>query len=312
MPPSFVDNLTLTCPKCGRPFAAELWLIVDVAARPDLLARVREGTIHHVVCPDDHTVAVDAPLLLYRPGDTLPLLFSPSAQTTADQDRAIAGDLLRRLAQGLGTAWRDEWVAGLAPLPRHQLTAVLDGQTPPTASAEDEGVPPAVVAALMEVVAALAAEGVRVNTPDDLDRALVARPALRERLEAAARAAGAPAAQRPADEASAPRPPAASPVAHTDTLLATLRRFVEAETWLDSYRFVRLHPELLTDAAEAALARYAERAAAVEDEAVAALFAEHLALLRRAREAGVVAAFAEKLGVTAGELEKAPWPHSIG
>jgi hypothetical protein len=53
------------------------------------------------------------------------------------------------------------------------------------------------------------------------------------------------------------------------------------------------------------LARYAERAAAVEDESVAGLFAEHLALLRRAREVGVLPAFAEKLGVTGVDFEAA-------
>jgi len=41
----------------------------------------------------------------------------------------------------------------------------------------------------------------------------------------------------------------------------------------------------------------------MEDEAIAGLFAEHLALLRRAREVGVGPAFAEKLAVTADELE---------
>ena len=292
MPLSFADDLTLACPKCGRPFAAELWLIIDTAARPDLLACVREGTIHHVVCPDGHTVAVDAPLLLYRPGGTPPLLFSPSAQTTTDQDRGMADDLLRRLAQGLGAAWRDEWLADLSALPRYQLPVILDGQTPTAVAANSEAVPSAVAAVLMEVVAALAAEGVRVNTPDDLDRALAARPALRDRLEAAARATGAPAAPRPAD-AQETSPPASPP----DRLLTALRGFVEAETWLDSYRFVRQHPELLTDAAEARLAGLAARAAAVEDAAVGELFAEHLALLRRAREVGEVEAFGQKLGV---------------
>jgi hypothetical protein len=100
------------------------------------------------------------------------------------------------------------------------------------------------------------------------------------------------------DEAA--RPPAAP----SDSLLAVLRGFVEAETWLDSYRFVRDHAELLTDAAEATLTRLAGRAAAVEDEAVAGLFAEHLALLRRAREVGVAVAFAEKLGIAPWELQR--------
>lgn len=108
--------------------------------------------------------------------------------------------------------------------------------------------------------------------------------------------------------AGAPASPATEPPAtqqpRQDSLPAVLRQFVEAETWLDSYRFVRAHPELLSDAAEARLAGLAERAAAVEEEAVGRLFAEHLALLRRVREVGVGVAFAEKLGIDAEELMK--------
>ena len=45
-----------------------------------------------------------------------------------------------------------------------------------------------------------------------------------------------------------------------------------------------------------------ERGTAVEDQAIADLFGEHLALLRRGREVGVMEAFGEKLGVTVVEL----------
>ena len=133
---------------------------------------------------------------------------------------------------------------------------------------------------------------------------LAARPVLREKLEAAVRA-GAPAAQP--SESRPPTAPGAT-AAGADPLLAVLRQFVEAETWLDSYRFVSQHPVLLTDAAEARLAGLAARAAAVEDAAVAELFAEHLALLRRAREVGEVEAFAEKLGAEVEGL--ANWAES--
>ena len=77
---------------------------------------------------------------------------------------------------------------------------------------------------------------------------------------------------------------------------------------MDPYRFVRAHQELLTDEAEARLAGLVARAAAVEDAAVADLFAEHLALLRRAREVGEVEAFAEKLGAEVEGL--ANWAES--
>jgi hypothetical protein len=300
MPHSLADQPVLNCPQCGASFTPAVWLIVDTAERPDLLALIRDGSIHRITCPNGHTGQVDAPLLLFRPGEEPPLLLGSAAQTSADQDGAMADYLVDRLAESLGEAWRDDWAADLLPLPRRLLMEALD--SPDAAATIDQAladaIPPGISDALGEIMTGLANEGVRLDSAKDLEEALAARPELRQKLEAAVRAAEAPAFHRPAEQSTLPATP-------PDSLLAALRHFVEAETWLDSYRFVRDHPELLTDAAEATLARYAERAAAVEDESVAGLFAEHLALLRRAREVGVLPAFAEKLGVTGVEFEAA-------
>lgn len=295
MPHSFADQLMLTCPQCGTFFTPDVWLIIDTAERPDLPALIRDGSIHRFICPNGHPGEVDAPLLLFRPDQNPPLLFAPAARTTAEQDRTMADGLLGRLAESLGDAWRAEWLPGMLTLPRRLLAEALDSDD--AAATLDrvlaDAIPPDVGDALGQIMTSLANEGVRLDTPHDLESALAARPELRERLEAAMRA-GAPAS--PATEPPATQQP------RQDSLPAVLRQFVEAETWLDSYRFVRAHPELLSDAAEARLAGLAERAAAVEEEAVGRLFAEHLALLRRAREVGAEWAFAEKLGMTPGEL----------
>ena len=39
MPHSYAETLTLACAACGRDFDADLWLIVDMAERPDLQTR---------------------------------------------------------------------------------------------------------------------------------------------------------------------------------------------------------------------------------------------------------------------------------
>lgn len=302
MPHSLADQLVLTCPQCATLFTPDVWLIIDTAERPDLPALIRDGAIHRFTCPNGHAGEVDAPLLLFRPDQNPPLLFSPAARTTAEQDRAMAEELLGRLAESLGEGWRAEWVSGMLTLPRRLLAEALDsGNAAATLDrALAEAIPPGVGAALGEIVSGLANEGVRIDSAKELEEALAARPELRERLEAAARAGGQMPARLPAEEIAV-QPPA-SPRPRPDPLLAALRQFVEAETWLDSYRFVRDHPELLSDAAEARLAGLAERAAATEEEAVGRLFAEHLALLRRAREVGARVAFTEKLGTTPDEL----------
>ena len=296
MPHSFADQLMLTCPQCGTFFTPDVWLIIDTAERPDLPALILDGAIHRFACPNGHMGEVDAPLLIFRPDQTPPLLFAPAARTTAEQDRAMVEELLGRLAESLGDAWRAEWLRGVLTLPRRLLAEALDSEDAAALldRALADAIPPGVGDTLGQIMTGLANEGVRLDSAHDLESALAARPALRERLEAAMRAAGAP--------ASPAAGPPATPQPRQDSLLAALRQFVEAETWLDSYRFVRDHPELLSDAAEARLAALAERAAATEEDAIGRLFAEHLALLRRAREVGVERAFAEKLGIAPEEL----------
>lgn len=298
---SFADQPALQCPQCGAAFAPDVWLIIDAAERPDLLARVLDGTIHRATCPNGHSGLVDAPLLLFRPGEQPPLLFCHAAQTSADQDRAMADGLLGRLADSLGEAWREEWATGLLPLSRRLLVEALNSGDVLELIDRTlvEAIPPGIGDVLGEITTTLVSEGARLDSAKDLEEALAARPELREKLEAAMRAGGAPATAWPVAE-SAPRPPA--PPNRQGALMAALQQFVEAETWLDSYRFVRDHPELLSDAAEARLAGLAARANAVEDEVVGQLFAEHLALVRRARESGVEVAFAEKLGVEPTQL----------
>lgn len=296
MPHSFADQLMLTCPQCGTFFTPDVWLIIDTAERPDLPALIRDGAIHRFACPNGHMGEVDAPLLIFRPGQTPPLLFAPAARTTAEQDRTMAEELLGRLAESLGDAWRAEWLRGVLTLPRRLLAEALDSEDAAALldRALADAIPPGVGDTLGQIMTGLANEGVRLDSAHDLESALAARPELRQRLEAAIRAAGA--------LASPAAGPPATPQPRQDSLLAALRQFVEAETWLDSYRFVRDHPELLSDAAEARLAALAERAAATEEDAIGRLFAEHLALLRRAREVGVERAFAEKLGIAPEEL----------
>jgi DNA-directed RNA polymerase subunit RPC12/RpoP len=91
---TYSQNASLACSQCGQAFEAEIWLIVDTAGRPDLLRRARDGTLHRITCPHcGHEGMVDAPLLLYRPGQDPPLFFSPAQGTTAGQDREQAAAL---------------------------------------------------------------------------------------------------------------------------------------------------------------------------------------------------------------------------
>ena len=156
-----------------------------------------------------------------------------------------------------------------------------------------EPLSPAARQAIEEVVAALRAEGIAVDSPEALQAALAARPELAARLAGAMQAAD---AVPPAADVAAPA---------ADPLRASLQAFVQAETWLASYRYVMAHPELLTEAADAALAQAVDAATAAADERAAQVYSEHLALLRRARAVGAAQAFAEKLNTTVAQLAAA-------
>jgi len=192
MPNSHAEPANLPCRACGRAFDVEVWVIVDTEERPDLLARLRAGTLHDLTCPHcGHTATLNAAVLLLRPHGAPALLFSPRRGGDRESDEEQAAALVGMLRQHMGAAWQEAWLGdGITGLAREALPAALSddlttAERLEAAAALDEEVPPALRQALEGVVAALAAEGVRVSTPDDLRRALEQRPALAARLAAA-------------------------------------------------------------------------------------------------------------------------------
>ncbi|WP_204137855.1 CpXC domain-containing protein, partial [Halomicronema sp. CCY15110] len=191
---SYAESVSLSCPSCRTEFAAQCWQIVDGVERPDLLKRIQRGKLHRMVCPDCGRVAatLDRPLLIYRPGQTPSLLFSPAEQTSREEDQAQAQALILRLRQGLGAAWQDDWLEpGLTGVPRPQLIQVLESglpvaatttapqPTPPTNPLEELPAP------LKELLMELAQSGVDLNSPEDLEKLLQSRPELRAAIMAA-------------------------------------------------------------------------------------------------------------------------------
>lgn len=204
-PHSHAEPADLPCLQCGERSYAEVWIIVDADERPDLLARIRAGTLHEIACPHcGHKATINAPLLIVRPRARPVLLFSPAAGQTHAQDDEQAAALVGMLREHAGDGWRDEWLGeGVAGITRAALPAAL-GEDPQTvaglaaAATAAEEVRPEVRRALEDILRLLSAEGVRVDTPEELARAVAARPELRAALEAAlGGAAGGDPTERP-------------------------------------------------------------------------------------------------------------------
>ncbi|MCB0129778.1 MAG: hypothetical protein KDD78_02980, partial [Caldilineaceae bacterium] len=138
MATSQFQTADLTCPDCRRIFSAPIWLLVDGQERPDLLAQAQAGTLHDLACPQcGRTWGVDAPLLLYRPGQEPLIIVSPAQQTTREQDQEQANGLLSMLATALGPTWQDAWLAAIQTVPRQLLPAALSSPGVPPQLADD-------------------------------------------------------------------------------------------------------------------------------------------------------------------------------
>jgi tetratricopeptide (TPR) repeat protein len=216
---SFSQSGQAPCPACGGAVPLEIWLIVDTAERPDLAARVRDGTLHAVPCPHcGHAGQVDAPLLIHDPGRER-VLFAPPQGTTREQDQEIAAQLLDQLAETfLHPAERDAssprpaYLNQAMAVPHELLPALLDADDPQAAL-----------------------EGILAEATGALERLREEDPEAYRQLEAAARQA----------------------LGEAAPLLNTLQEFIAADTWGASRGVVEAHPELLSDEADALLTRQA-------------------------------------------------------
>lgn len=194
MPNSYTQPVPLTCPSCQKEFETEVWLIVDCAEQPTLLEKIEAGKLHEVACPYCEFVGqLDMPMLLYRPEQPAPLVFSPAQQTDEATDRQHIQGAMGALQESLGEAWQAEWGEKLQVIPRSILQVFLregeqaareewDRIHPPT-----EPVAPALPPELQAVFAELARSGIPIRSPEDLERALDQRPDLRALLERAIR-----------------------------------------------------------------------------------------------------------------------------
>jgi len=142
MPRSFAQSGQAPCPECGQPVPFKVWLIVDIAERPELAEQVRDNSLHTVTCPHcAHVGQIDAPLLVHDPARER-VLFAPAQGSTSDQDQQILKGLLGQLATTF-PAPQPGYLGRVMPVPRPALPALLD--------ADD-------LAAALEQVAAQASE----------------------------------------------------------------------------------------------------------------------------------------------------------
>ncbi len=170
MPISFADTLQLNCPRCGTPFEAEAWLVVDGQERPDLVARILDGSLHAVRCPacGQHGEA-PAPLLYHDGRARRVLLAVPPGMPEAEW-REAAEALLWTLIDGLPEVQRAPYLGELqAEADLSGVASIIRAEgLAGRSTADADAAPPPLV---MAIQALLAAEG-----PDEIARVLQRYP----------------------------------------------------------------------------------------------------------------------------------------
>lgn len=302
MPISYAEPVSLTCPRCQRPFINDTFIIVDGVERPDLVGRILEDTLHDARCPSCEQVGrVPAPLLYHDGRNARVLLGVPPGMPEAEW-REVGQTLLWTLIGTLpeqarlpylGDVQAEAGVSGVAQVIRSEkLAGSGEGET-------TEDLPPIVIA----IQALLEARGAA-----ELQQALARHPILNEpqsvtiMQELAAEAIkhgqieAANAFARAAElldqvkqmRAQAPTVPVdlgadaqhLTPEALEELAFALLR----STTGQELARTVDEHPELLEDWIDSALAAYAEQARREDKPRIADGLDERRAALREMRE----------------------------
>lgn len=73
---SLKDSREFYCEDCETMFEDDIWLIIDVQERPDLLEKIQDDWVPVGECPDCGVKNFSAPLFLYLPGDVPPTLLA--------------------------------------------------------------------------------------------------------------------------------------------------------------------------------------------------------------------------------------------
>jgi CHAT domain-containing protein/tetratricopeptide (TPR) repeat protein len=112
------------CPRCGNSQEAPAWRILDARERPDVLAQLTPGLVF-VVCPACGTeAAIEASMLLVRPGNELGLLLAIAVGQLAELSPLTGQELAHEAKEAYGRE-PDGVVGPMLPLPRLLLPLVL-------------------------------------------------------------------------------------------------------------------------------------------------------------------------------------------
>jgi hypothetical protein len=124
---SFSQYPPVSCVNCAEEFTPELYVIVDTGERPDLVQLIKDDIVHCAICPHCGVVMTfDMPLLVYRPQEPVPVIYSPATRADQVQQREQGAMLVDALRQRLGPDWDDRLARQVYTVDRSRLRVVVD------------------------------------------------------------------------------------------------------------------------------------------------------------------------------------------
>lgn len=98
---SYFERKEFTCPECGTPFLAKIWLIIDVEEKPGLVDKAKQGDLLTVACPAcGAQIDSDSPILIYFPDDVPRVILATEKKNDPSlEERAKVVEILDRLQE---------------------------------------------------------------------------------------------------------------------------------------------------------------------------------------------------------------------
>ncbi len=122
----------VTCTACGHAFTFEVWLFIDCRERPDLVARIREGTLYAISCPAcaADLGELDGYFALIGLDGALPVLFSPGSTTSPEENQQLAEQLVMAVYQEFNDDLVPDWMERFRIVRRDVLRLALADWSP--------------------------------------------------------------------------------------------------------------------------------------------------------------------------------------
>ncbi len=119
---SFAQSTTLKCPNCKQEYDIILWMIIDANERPDLIDKIKDGSLHSATCPHcEKEISFDAPLLLFFANREPHLVFSPQEGLAKEQNEQIMEHLISVLYSASEDKKISKWLDSRKILPYRSL-----------------------------------------------------------------------------------------------------------------------------------------------------------------------------------------------